>query len=164
MPEIKYCPQCREKLVLKMIDAKKRMVCPSEACGYVFWDSPITVAAALVEYEGKIVLARNKDWPEKWFGLITGFLEKGETIEDGTLREVKEELGLDGEVARFIGIYPFFERNQLIIAYHVKAEGKVVLGEELVEVKHVVPEKLKPWPMGTGHAVRDWLQPRGISA
>lgn len=163
MPEMKYCPMCRRKLVSKTIDARVRLTCPSETCDYVFWDNPVTVAAAVVEYRGNIVLARNKEWPEKWFGLITGFLEKGETVEAGTLREVKEELGLDGEIAGFIGIYPFFERNQMIIAYHVRAEGEIVLGDELAEIKHVIPEKLRPWPMGTGRAVRDWLEMQGIS-
>jgi NADH pyrophosphatase NudC (nudix superfamily) len=94
--------------------------------------------------------------------LITGFLEKGETPEDGILREVREELGLEGEIAGFVGYYPFLQRNQLILAFHVKAEGDMVLGDELEEIRAVPPERLRPWPYGTGHAVADWLKKRSV--
>ena len=33
-------------------------------------------------------------WPEKWFGLVSGFLERGETPEEGMRRELAEELAL----------------------------------------------------------------------
>jgi ADP-ribose pyrophosphatase YjhB (NUDIX family) len=123
----------------------------------VFWDNPLPVVAAIVEMDGNVLLARNKEWPEKMFGLITGFLEKGETPETAVKREVKEELGLDAEIMEFVGVYSFFERNQLILAYHLSAAGEMKLGDELAEVKSIPVGKLKPWPFGTGHAVRDWL-------
>ena len=50
--------------------------------------------------------------------------------------------------------------NQLILAFHVRAEGRIVLGEELVEFKAVAPERLRPWKFGTGYAVMDWLEKR----
>ncbi|HEY8428522.1 MAG TPA: NUDIX domain-containing protein, partial [Sandaracinaceae bacterium] len=76
------------------------------------------------------------------------------------LREVREELGLDGEVESLVGAYGFEQRNELIVAYHVRARGEVRLGEELEAFKRVPIEKLRPWPFGTGHAVRDWLARR----
>lgn len=161
MIDIRYCPCCKSELKLKYINGRQYKACDSESCGYVFYDNPLTVVAALVEHEGMILLARNKEWPEKMFGLITGFLEKNETPEEAVRREVKEELGLDSVIAGLIGIYSFFERNQLILAYHLKAEGRVSLGEELAEFKQVLPQKLKSWPFGTGLVVRDWLNARG---
>ncbi len=35
--------------------------------------------------------------------------------------------------------------------------GEIILGDELAEYKLIPPEKVKPWPFGTGPAVRDWL-------
>ncbi len=155
-----YCPQCGTELVRGAVDGKARLRCPSNACGYVFWDNPVPVVAALVELHGQVLLVRNKTWPEKMFGLVSGFLEKGETPEECVGREVREELGLETEIVSLIGHYPFFEMNQLILAFHVRASGQIVLGEELAETRLVSPEKLRPWPFGTGPAVRDWLERR----
>ena len=157
---MKFCPICGNKLVVSEIDGKTRPGCSSASCEYVFWDNPTPVIAAIVERQGKVVLARNKGWPEKMYGLVTGFLEKGESPEDGILREVREELGLDGNIAGFVGYYTFFEMNQLILVFHVEADGEIVLGEELSEIKQVDPIKLRPWSIGTGPAVRDWLEAR----
>ena len=157
---MKYCPLCAAELADMEIDGRKRPGCPAENCEFVFWNNPTPVVAALVERNGHVILARNNAWSKKMFGLITGFLEAGETPEEGVLREVKEELGLDGTIADFIGNYAFYDMNQLIIAFHVVAAGEIVLGEELAEVKEIAPEKLRPWPLGTGLAVSDWLKKR----
>ena len=157
---MKFCPKCGGALKPAEIDGRKQLSCSSNSCDYVFWDNPIPVVAALVEREGIVILVRNKTWPQRMYGLVTGFLEKGETPEFGVLREVKEELGLDGRIVDFIGVYSFFEMNQLILAFHVQVRGQIILGEELAEIKMVPPQKLRPWSFGTGHAVRDWLVKR----
>lgn len=122
----------------------------------------MAVVAAIVEHEGDIILAHNREWPMRFFGLITGFLEAAETPENGVLREIEEELGLRGEAPEFVGHYTFERMNQIIIAYHVHAHGEIKLGDELDEYRRVPPEKLRPWPMGTGHAVADWLRRKGF--
>lgn len=155
---MKFCPQCGSELVIASIDDADRLCCSSSACDYVYWDNPTPVVAAIVECQNGVVLARNKGWPEGMFSIITGFLEKGETPEECVVREVKEELGLNGTIERFVGFYSFHEMNQLILAFHIKGTGTIKLGQELVEYKLVPKNKLKPWPFGTGHAVRDWLE------
>jgi NADH pyrophosphatase NudC (nudix superfamily) len=157
---MKFCPTCRSELTAFEEDGRTRLACSSDDCDFIFYDNPVPVVAALIEHGETVLLVRNKGWPEKWYGLVTGFLERGESPEHGVLREVKEELGLKGEVLSFIGAYGFPEMNQLILAYHVRAHGDIVLGEELASVKAVPPDKLRPWPLGTGHAVRDWLAAR----
>lgn len=139
------------------LSAVHRHVCTAEGCGWVFYDNPTPVVAALVEHEGAVVLVRNHGWPAGWYGLVTGFLERNESPEDAVLRELEEELGLTGEVVSLIGLYPFAQRNELIIAYHVRAQGAIRLGDELEAYKRVPRDRLRPWPFGTGHAVRDWL-------
>lgn len=158
-----FCPKCGSPLVTKVIDAGSREACPADSCGYVFWNNPVPVVAAIVEHEGKVILVRNQGWPEKMFGLVSGFLEKGETPDDAALREVKEELGLDGRIESFIGYYSFMEMNQLILAFHIVATGEILMGEELQEYKCVDPLKIRPWPFGTGPAVKDWLEMRSSS-
>lgn len=157
---MKYCGACGSSLKLLWLDGADRLQC-SAHCGFVHWDNPTPVVAAIIEYQGKVLLARNAQWPEGWFALITGFLEKGETVEESVLREVKEELNLDGRIERFVGNYSFLEANQLLIVFHVIAEGEIKLNEELVEYKLQQHADVEPWSQGTGPALNDWLASRG---
>ncbi len=102
-----------------------------------------------MEHEGEVLLVRSVGWPESWYGLVTGFLERDEEPEAAVLREVREELGLEARVVAPIGVYTFPERNELILAYHVEARGEVRLGEELAGLKRIRPEKLCPWAFAT---------------
>jgi NADH pyrophosphatase NudC (nudix superfamily) len=156
-----HCMRCGAPLAERTLPDATRLVCTAPGCGWVFYDNPTPVVAAIVEHEGDVILVRNHGWPAKWYGLVTGFLEKNESPEEGVLRELEEELGLRGRVASLVGLYPFAQRNQLIIAYHVPAEGEIRLGDELEAFERIPPDELRPWPFGTGHAVRDWLAARG---
>jgi NAD+ diphosphatase len=160
-PPPKFCPACASPLSVHESEGHTRYICSKESCGYTFYDNPVPVVAAVLEHGETVILVRNKGWPDSWFGLVSGFLEKGESPEAGILREVKEEVGLRGEIVSFIGAYPFFEMNQVILAYHVRGHGEIQIGDELAGIKTVPPDKLRPWPLGTGHAVRDWLKARG---
>ncbi|MBZ0118600.1 MAG: NUDIX domain-containing protein [Sandaracinaceae bacterium] len=162
MIEARFCLRCGAALEKRLTEERERLACPS--CAFVFYDNPLPVVAAIVEHEGEVVLVRQHGWPDKWLGIVTGFLERGETPEQGILREVKEELGLGGEVVSLVGAYAFPQRNEIIIAYHVRASGEIVLGAELERFKKVAIDKLQPWPFGTGLAVRDWLARRHAAA
>ncbi|RJG06841.1 NUDIX hydrolase [Noviherbaspirillum cavernae] len=158
-----YCPMCAAQLIERADvgeGGKVRLACPDGH--WTHWDNPLPVLAALVEVEGRILLARNAAWPEKMFALITGFMERGETPEQGVARELKEETNLDATEISLIGVYEFIRKNELIIAYHVKAAGDIRLSEELVDYRLIAPEKLRPWHAGTGHAMADWMRARGL--
>ena len=164
LPEnYKFCPRCATPLVLRdapSFGGLPRQACPNEACAFVWWDNPAPVVAALVEYRGSVVLARNHAWAAGAFGLITGFLERDEEPAAAVVREVKEELDLDTSSATLIGVYPFTRKNEVLIVYHVVADGEITLNEELAEYRLIAPEKLRAWDFGTGLAVRDWLATR----
>jgi NADH pyrophosphatase NudC (nudix superfamily) len=161
----KFCPRCATPLVERDAGGKVRPCCPRDGCGFVQWGNPLPVVGALVEHRGNVILARGRNWPEKMFGIITGFLEAGETPEAGVLREVKEELSLDAEIVSLIGVYSFDLRNELIACWHVRASDAqdVKLSEELEAFKAIAPEKLRAWEFGTGLAVRDWLERRAVN-
>ena len=152
----RFCSACGAGLEALPLAGRLRLVCAA-GCGHVEWGNPLPVVAALVEREGRIVLARNHAWAEGVFGLVTGFLEAGESPEEAVGREVAEELGLVASAVSLIGAYPFERKNEVILAYHVQATGEIVLNEELAEFRLIAPEKLRPWDFGTGLAVRDWL-------
>jgi NAD+ diphosphatase len=163
MNPYQFCPQCGASLVERQLEERARHVCLTEACGFVHWNNPVPVVAAVVEYEGKILLARNAAWTEPtMFALITGFLEKDETPEQGIAREVMEETALHAESIELLGVYEFMRKNELIIAYHVKASGTVRLSAELVEYKLIEPHRLLPWRAGTGLALAEWMRRRNL--
>ena len=138
---------------------KARLRCP--ACDWTHWNNPTPVLAAVIEYEGQVLLARNAAWAGRMFALITGFMEAGETPEEGIAREIKEETNLDTSALKLIGAYDFQRMNQVIIAYHAVAHGSVSLSPELVEYKLYAPEDVICWPAGTGYALAEWLRSRG---
>ena len=159
----RFCPNCATALaaVSQIEDGgeKTRLRCP--ACDYTHWNNPTPVLAAVIEYEGKVLLARNAAWPGKMFALITGFMEAGETPEGGIEREIKEETSLDTQSLKLIGVYDFQRMNQVIIAYHAVCSGEVLLSPELVDYRLYELDQLKCWPAGTGYALADWLRSRG---
>lgn len=162
-PFFKFCPRCGSPMSTQHHGGMDRQACTNiPACGYVHWDNPVPVVAAIVEHEGEIILARNVAWPGNFFALITGYLEKNDpSPEIGVQREVKEELNLDAQKVTFVGHYPFARQNQLIIAYHVVATGEIKLNEELAEYRRVAPANAQYWPAATGLALRDWLISQG---
>ena len=164
--EPRFCLACGTPLAHIVADedggAKTRLRCP--ACGWTHWNNPTPVLAAVVECvdrDGQVLLARNAAWSGRMFALITGFMEAGETPEEGIAREVREETALVAEAVSLIGVYDFQRMNQVIIAYHVQARGEVRLSPELAEYKLFAPADLRCWPAGTGYALADWLRRRG---
>ena len=161
----RYCPSCAGTLemITQREDGgdKARLRCP--ACGYTHWNNPTPVLAAVIEYEGQILLARNAAWSHKMYALITGFMEAGETPEGGIAREIREETSLETVSLDLIGMYDFQRMNQLIIAYHAVCTGDVQLSPELVDYKLYAFDKVKCWPAGTGYALADWLRSRGYA-
>ena len=160
--QFKFCPVCAASLVMRPDDdaGKLRPSCPHGH--WTHWDNPLPVLAAIVEIDGRILLARNAAWSEGKFALITGFMERDETPEQGIARELKEETDLDAGEITLVGVYEFMRKNELIIAYHVKASGTVRLSPELLEYRLVEPADLLPWRAGTGYAVADWMRLRGL--
>jgi NADH pyrophosphatase NudC (nudix superfamily) len=166
LPQYRFCPQCAQPLgwisALEDGGEKQRLRCA--ACGFTHWNNPTPVLAAVVEctdQDGRLLLARNAAWSGDMFALITGFMEAGESPQEGIAREVKEETNLDVSAVSLIGVYDFQRLNQVIIAFHVQAHGQVQLSPELVEYRLFAPGEVICWPGGTGLALAQWLRERG---
>lgn len=161
--EYRFCPICASPLALRseLEDAglTERLRCP--ACDFTHWNNPTPVLAAIVELDGHVLLARNAAWQHRMMGLITGFMEAGETPEQGIAREIGEETGLSVSALSLVGVHDFQRMNQVIITYHAVAHGEVRLSPELAEYRLLRPEQVKCWRAGTGLALADWLRSRG---
>lgn len=159
-----FCPACAAPLApaSRWEDGgeKERLRCT--ACDFTHWNNPTPVLAAIVQVGEHLLLARNAAWQNRMFGLITGFMEAGETPEEGIRREILEETALQTRELKLVGVHDFQRMNQVIITYHAVAEGEIRLSPELAEYKLLLPTQVKCWRAGTGLALADWLLSRGI--
>ncbi len=159
----KFCPQCASPLAWIAMPEdggpRERLRCTS--CSFTHWNNPTPVLAAIIEYRGGVLLARNAAWSGRNFALITGFMEAGETPQEGVAREIREETNLETSHLDLIGVYDFQRMNQVLIVYHAVAHGEVVLSPELAEWRLFRLDEVRCWPAGTGWALADWLRSRG---
>ena len=58
--QFRFCPLCGKDLVKRTIEQQERLACGDSQCGFVLWDNPVPVVAAIVEHDEKVILARNK--------------------------------------------------------------------------------------------------------
>ena len=76
--------------------------CP--ACGEMFWSNPIPVAVVAVKMEtGVLIIQRGIEPAKGHWALPGGFLETGETWQQGACREVLEETGFQCEKMILVG-------------------------------------------------------------
>ncbi|MBN6889447.1 ADP-ribose pyrophosphatase YjhB (NUDIX family) [Cytobacillus horneckiae] len=77
------------------------------------------IAVVIFDEEGRVLLQKRAD-TEQW-GIPSGHIEIGETIENAVIREVKEETNLDVRVTKLIGVYS--DPESQVFSY---PEGKTV--------------------------------------
>jgi ADP-ribose pyrophosphatase YjhB (NUDIX family) len=125
-----FCPKCAGKLVKKILykeGNKKRLVCSK--CSFIFYQNSKPTASAIIVKNNKVLLARRAVAPfkNKWDS-PGGFLEEGEAPEAGTLREIKEELGVKIKITRLIGIYMDTYGNTGEQTLNIYYEAKITKG------------------------------------
>lgn len=82
---------------------KLRAVCPS--CGHIHFDDPKVAAAVVVEHDGKILLTRRVNDPQRGLWTVPGgFVDAGEDPRAAAARECEEETGLKVEVTELLDV------------------------------------------------------------
>lgn len=103
---MKYCSSCAFPLDFRLPpgDHLPRFVCDN--CGTIHYQNPRVIVGCLCTWEDKVLLCRRTIEPRSGFWNIpAGFMENGETLEAGALREAYEEAGIDG---RMVGLHSVF--------------------------------------------------------
>jgi ADP-ribose pyrophosphatase YjhB (NUDIX family) len=85
-------------------DDRERMICAD--CGHIDYQNPKVVVGTVVALDGKVLMCRRAIEPRRGFWTLpAGYLELGETLEEGAAREAMEEataaISLDGILAVF---------------------------------------------------------------
>jgi ADP-ribose pyrophosphatase YjhB (NUDIX family) len=125
-------------------DNRERSVC--DHCGFVDYVNPRIVVGVVCTWEDQYLLCRRAIEPRKGFWTFpAGFLEQGESPEEGAAREAAEEAGADVVVGPLIGIYsiPRIGQVQMMFDGQLRSPA-VVAGEESLEVR-LVPWSGIPW-------------------
>lgn len=121
--EYNFCPKCGNEAERKLYNL---LVCKN--CGYDFYINPSPTNAVILENsKGEILLIKRKFEPKKgYLDLPGGFVESGESLEESSLREVKEELGINIPAVKYFGSYP---DEYLFQGINIKTLGFVLTGK-----------------------------------
>jgi ADP-ribose pyrophosphatase YjhB (NUDIX family) len=140
-------------------DDRPRLVCPD---GHVTWRNPRLVVGTLPVEGERVYLARRAIEPGagRW-SYPGGFLELGESAQEGARRETEEETQLRVEIGRLIGLYSRPHAGVVTAIFEAQVVGGEALpGAETLEVRGFTPDEI-PWDelafSTTGSALRDWL-------
>ena len=116
----RFCAQCGHATEL----AKGGWQRNCAGCGAQHFPRTDPVTIMLVEHGGKLLLGSGKGWGERRYSALAGFVEPGESIEEGVAREVLEEVGVTvlPQNVRYIASQPWPFPSQLMIGCHAQAE------------------------------------------
>jgi ADP-ribose pyrophosphatase YjhB (NUDIX family) len=101
----RFCPRCGAE---RPADNHAQSPLRCGACGFVFYFNPTVAAAGLVfDGAGRVLLIRRAKNPAAGkLGVPGGFIDFGESAEEGLRREVREEVGLELDRVRFLVSFP----------------------------------------------------------
>jgi ADP-ribose pyrophosphatase YjhB (NUDIX family) len=115
---MKFCSSCGQPVSLRMPegDHLSRYVC--DACGVVHYQNPKIVVGAVVEHAGRILLCRRAIEPRAGYWTIpAGFMENGETTQDGARRETLEESLAQVEIGSLLAMVHVLHADQVHVMF-----------------------------------------------
>lgn len=154
-----FCGVCGAPMQLHT-DISKRCT----QCGKEVWPQLATAVIVLIHRgPDEVFLARGRNFRSDFYGLIAGFVETGETLEEATCREVMEETGMTICNLSYFGSQPWPYPSGLMVGFHADyAGGEPHLQREELEKggwfhrDHLprLPEKLSI----ARQLIDDWLE------
>lgn len=108
----KFCGVCGAPMKMHT-DISKR--CTN--CGKEVWPQLATAIIVRIRREDKILLVHARNFKSNFYGLVAGFVETGETLEQAVHREVMEETGLTITNLRYFGSQPWPYPSGLMVGF-----------------------------------------------
>ena len=124
----RFCAQCGGPT--RIAKGGWQRTCENCAADHFPRVDPVTIM--LVEHDGRMLLGRGKGWGEGRFSALAGFVEPGESLEEGVAREVLEESGvvIRPEQVRYVASQPWPFPSQLMIGCHAHADTDDITRDE----------------------------------
>ena len=121
-----YCGVCGAPMKMHT-DISKRCT----ECGKEVWPQLATAIIVLVHRGDEVLLVHAKNFRSNFFGLVAGFVETGETLEEAVHREVMEETGLTIDNIRYFGSQPWPYPCGLMVGFEADyVSGEIKLQQE----------------------------------
>lgn len=158
----RFCAQCGGDTKL----AKGGWQRDCTTCGASHFPRTDPVTIMLVEHDGRLMLGRGLGWPEGRFSALAGFVEPGESIEEGVAREVLEEAGVRVRDVTYVASQPWPFPSQLMIGCHSHADSdELTIDEtEMAEINFYTRDEVQAALAGDGpfvapppHAIAHYL-------
>jgi len=145
---MRFCPDCAGTLKYRQIAGEKRNHLVCERCGALHYDSPKIVVKCFVFHGRRLLWAQRGIEPNYGLWAIPGgFLESGESLVEGAIREVREEAGvyLDPERLQFYMTGSVTVVNQVHLAFRTVVHTDVCNpGVESLDCRYFTREDA-PW-------------------
>ncbi len=168
-PPPRYCTRCGHFIVERYIESEARRRFCCESCGAIHYENPRVVSSVIVEHGGRTLLQQRAMDPRRGYWTFPGgFLEVGETPEEGALREAKEEVGLEVALTGLQGVYARTDAGIVLVVYTgISASDAAFVGDaESTDVRWYASDDI-PWADlafdTTEAALRDWIRNRSSS-
>lgn len=112
---------------------RERRVC--QTCGFIDYANPRIVTGVVAYAEDRILLCRRAIEPRKGFWTLpAGFMELGESVEEGARREAREEACAELEIETLLGLYSIPRIGQVQIFFRARLINAPSPGPESLEV------------------------------
>lgn len=100
-------------------DDRERLVCTD--CNWIHYENPRIIVGVVCTWEDTILLCKRAIEPRVGYWTIpAGFMEVGETAEDGAKRETHEEAGAEIEIDALLGVYSIPRIGQVQLIYRAQ--------------------------------------------
>jgi ADP-ribose pyrophosphatase YjhB (NUDIX family) len=100
-------------------DNRQRLVCPD--CDYVAYENPKVVVGVVATWEHKLLMCKRAIEPRLgYWTLPAGFMELGESPEEGAAREAREEACAELEIIDLLAVYSLRHISQLQLFYRAR--------------------------------------------
>lgn len=122
----RFCPKCGTAMKHQTAIMKKCPNCENEMY------PPVSTAVIVLIRKGKeILLVHARNFRGTFYGLVAGFLEAGETLEECVQREVLEETGLKVNNIQYFSNQPWPYPSGLMVGFIADYEsGEIKLQDE----------------------------------
>ena len=155
---MKYCSDCGAPVSFKIPegDNRERAVC--DACSMVHYRNPLIVVGCVAERDGKVLLCKRAIEPRYGHWTVpAGFMELGETLAQGAMRETLEEALAEVDIGHQFASVDIIDAGQVHIFFTGTLRGDFGVGEESLDSKLFAEDEI-PWDDLAFHSGRFALQ------